>query len=189
MGDKSHQGYVNCLRWSHNNNFEILSGSSNGEVFWWDIRKMNEAPCQFKIEFIETDNKGLTLGTAVDNLNTDSTDFRIDNKYACTAVEFDQISSKHIRIGTGDGRVIYANKNGNKMEKTFEIKCHEASLSTVAQNWASYKCILTVDSCEIKVWGEDIKLDPIFSVSSIENEYACGAWSLTRLVCYRIHTF
>lgn len=169
IADESHQSYVNCLRWSPKNNFELLSGSSNGEIFWWDIRKMNESPCQFKIESNET------LGSA------DSTDYHRDNQNACTAVDFDRLSSKNIRIGTGDGRVILAHKNDNKMEKVCETKCHEASVSSVAQSaLTSYKCILTVDSCEIKVWGEDMKVDPIFSVSSIENEFACGAWSLTR---------
>lgn len=130
---------------------------------------MNELPCQLKIESNET------LESAVDNRSTGST--------ACTAVDFDKLSSKNIRIGTGDGRVILAHKNDNKMEKVFETKCHEASVSSVAQSaLASYKCILTVDCCEIKVWGEDMRVDPIFSVSSIENEFACGAWSLTRLV-------
>lgn len=180
VADNTHQGYVSCLRWSHKNNFEMLSGSSNGEVFWWDIRKMNE-PCEFKIESIQTNGKGSAATVAADNVSVDSAEIRTLGN-ACTAVEFDKIHPKDIRIGTGDGRVIFAHKNGNKIEKTYENECHDGSVSTIAQNWASYKCILTVDSCDIKVWGEDMKTNPIFSVSSIENEFCCGSWSLTRLV-------
>lgn len=183
IADKTHNGYVNCLRWSPKNNFELLSGSSNGEVFWWDIRKMNESPCEFKIELIKTDEKETLAGGKADNLSIDSTEFRTAT---CSSVEFDKVHSKYIRIGTGDGRVILAHKNGNKVEKTDERKCHEVSVSTITQNWASFKCILTVDSGDVKVWGEDMKNDPIFSVSSIDNEFSCGAWSLTRLACHNL---
>lgn len=180
VADKTHHGYVNCLRWSHKNNFELLSGSSNGEVFWWDIRKMNEPPCELKIKLIRTDEKRTTSAAGTtDNLITDSAEL---HTAACSSVEFDKVHSKYIRVGTGDGRVILAHKNGNTIEIKDERKCHEASVSTIAQNWASFKCILTVDSCDIKVWGEDMKSDPIFSVSSIDNEFCCGAWSQTRLV-------
>lgn len=155
----------------------MLSGSSNGEVFWWDIRKMNEPPTQFKIDSVDT---GKTGPENIDNLSISSSP--IDNKNACTAVEFDKVHSKNITIGTGDGRVIFAHKNHGKLEKMHEIKCHDAAVSAVDQNWASYKCILTVDSSDVKVWCKDMKCDPMFSLSSIENEFACGCWSLTRLV-------
>ncbi len=155
----------------------MLSGSSNGEVFWWDIRKMNESPCQYKIELNNADKKGSSIGG---KLSIDSTDMYTVNKNACTAVDFDKIHSKYIRIGTGDGSVIAAHKNNNKIEKMYEIQCHENSVSTIFQNWASYKCILTVDSCDIKVWDEDMETEPIFTASSIENEYCCGALSLNR---------
>lgn len=178
--DHAHQGYVKCLQWSHRNNFDMLSGSSNGEVFWWDIRKMNEPPCQFEIESMDVGKAG-SENTDYDNLSIDSY-CPTDNKNGCIAVEFDKAHSKNIHIGTGDGRVIFAHKNHGKLEKMYEIKCHDAAVSAVDQNWASYKCVLTVDSSDVKVWCDDMKCDPIFSLSSIENEFACGCWSPTRLV-------
>lgn len=167
---------MTCLRWSQKCNYELLSGSSNGEVYWWDIRKMS-APAFVKFESNETEKKG--SGTN-DNLSIDSAEIQPLNKSACTAVEFDKLQSKYIRIGTADGRIISAQKNGNKIEKSHETKCHEDSVLAIAQNWSSYKCILTVDSGDIKVWDEEMKGDPLFMVSSIENDYCCGAWSLTR---------
>ncbi|KAG4066470.1 hypothetical protein HA402_007106 [Bradysia odoriphaga] len=161
VADQTHNGYVSCLRWSHKCNYQMLTGSSNGEVFWWDIRKMNSS--QFQIDRFD----GGRLGSS-------------PNQSACTSLEFDRIHTKNIRIGTGDGRIIIAHKNEGKIEKLSEIRGHEDPVSTIAQNWSSYKCILTVDGCDIKVWGEDMNTDPIFTVSSIVNEFTCGVWSLTR---------
>lgn len=172
----------------------MLTGSSNGEVFWWDIRKMNGSLCQFKIDPVDGDKMGSSQDQETapktkrssrnrsGNIDIGWTELNTINKNACTSVEFDKIHKKNIRIGTGDGRVIVAQKNESKIEKLCEIRGHQDPVSTVAQNWASYRCILTVDGCDINVWSEDLTDDPIFNVSSIVDEFTCGVWSLTRSV-------
>ncbi|KAJ6645959.1 Dynein axonemal intermediate chain 2, partial [Pseudolycoriella hygida] len=169
LSKKNHKGHVNCLQWSYKCNHEILSGSSNGEVCLWDFRKMDDSVCRIQIGLADVDEK--ETKSADDDLSEDS-----QSENAITSLEFDKLNSKLIRIGTGNGRVIFANKN----EIEEEIKCHESSISSVTQNWASYKCILTIDSSDVKIWGENMKGDPIFSMSSIDKEFCCGMWSLTR---------
>lgn len=194
VADQRHNGYVSCLKWSHKCNYQMLTGSSSGEVFWWDIRKMNSSPCQFKIDRVDGDkigssqvqtgnlSKNRASRNRSGNLDIGSTELYEISKNACTSLEFDKVHKKNIRIGTGDGRIIVAQKNEGKIEKLYESRVHEDPVSTIAQNRASYKCILTVDGCDIKVWDEDMTTDPIFTMSSIVNEFTCGAWSLTRLV-------
>lgn len=184
IAEQSHQGYVSCLQWSHKNNFEMLSGSSNGEVHWWDIRKMPSPLFYFKIESLESNKKNISgeqsNPNAADNISLDLSDILVQNPNACTAIDFDKTHCKVIRIGAGDGRVIFAHRVNNTLEKMYDVHCHDSSVSTVEQNWYAFKSVLTIDSSDVKVWMDDMKSDPIFTMSSIENEFSCGSWSLTR---------
>lgn len=162
--ESSHRGCVNCVR-QLDENVHILSGSSNGEVFWWDIRNISKPLCDFKID---------SNASKFDKENPST-------EIGCTSLECDKRKPGQILIGTSDGTVIFANKkDGGKLDLSYSIQCHSGPVSSLGQNWASFKCILTVENSEIKIWNEDCKNDAIFSVSSVENEFSCGGWSPTR---------
>lgn len=163
--EKSHRERVTSLRWiSSKKNTEFFTGSSDGQLMWWDTRKFTEPYERLYCDSIKTDEQDLS------------------RSYGCSVLEFEYTIPTRFMVGTQQGWILFGNRKGQTASERLpnKIKCSNGIIHSLERNPAFLKNLLIVSEFAINVWSEDCRNNPILWTSSQLNEMTCGAWSRQR---------
>ncbi|KPA84631.1 putative dynein [Leptomonas pyrrhocoris] len=171
--EESHKDPVWAIKWLQSKSGELLSVSTDGNVFVWDCR-LPEKPVT--IHSISEDNvvlqprnneggaKGILGGLCLD----------YDPQVGGPA--------KYM-IGTEEGTVLSCNRKGKTQHEKLgsnTFNGHHGPIYSVQRNPIFSKYFLTVGDWSARLWFEDFKFTPMFSTFYHKAYLTCGAWHTVR---------
>lgn len=163
--EKSHHDPVSDIFWvSSKTGHQCVSVSTDGQMFWWDTRKLEE-PIDTLV--LDTDSKGggVRLGGSSLEYSTEA-------------------GPSKFLVGTEQGSVMsinLRNKKTNNGITVFDTASgkHHGPIPSIQRNPTHNKFFLTVGDWSAKIWSDDLK-SPIIT-SQYHNSYlTSGCWSPTR---------
>lgn len=161
----SHRERVNTVLWLHSkSNAEFFSGSADGQLYWWDIRKFQEPIDSLVLDPVDTISQEWT------------------RSYGVSMLEFEYTIPTKYMVGSTEGWVFVGNRKGtNPKEKLRRhYNCHDGPIRSLERNPAFVKNFLTVGDYRLKIWNEDHKDNPIVWTKDHECKLLCGTWSRGR---------
>lgn len=161
----SHRERVNTVLWLHSkSNAEFFSGSADGQLYWWDIRKFQEPIDSLVLDPVDTITQEWT------------------RSYGVSILEFEYTIPTKYMVGSTEGWIFVGNRKGtNPKEKLRRhFHCHDGPIRSLERNPAFVKNFLTVGDYRMKIWNEDHKDNPIVWTKDHECKLLCGTWSRGR---------
>jgi dynein intermediate chain 2 len=140
---------------------DIFSTSTDGQVMWWDIRKLVEPVETLKLEYSGY-KSGVTLGGIT--------------------LEYESTMPTKFMVGTEQGVIL----SGNRKGKTPQDKLphafigHVGPIYSLQRNPFYPKNFLSVGDWTAKIWSEDAKESPIMWTQYEKTPLTDGCWSPTR---------
>ncbi|KAJ1340367.1 hypothetical protein BSLG_005009 [Batrachochytrium salamandrivorans] len=137
---------------------EFFSVSTDGQVMWWDIRKLSE-PTETMI--IDPERNGVIVGG--------------------TVLDFETTMPTKFMVGSENGSVFMCNKKAkNPSEKITHIyPGHHGPIYALQRNPFFLKTFLTIGDWKAQIWAEDVR-SPIMSTKYSTQYLTDGCWSPTR---------
>lgn len=163
--EKSHHDPVSDVFWvSSKTGHQCVSLSTDGMMFWWDTRKLDE-PIDSLV--LETDSKG--GGTKLGGSSIDYSTEAGPTKFL---------------IGTEQGIVMSLNLRNKKINNGITIfdtgaGKHHSPIPSIQRNPTHNKYFMTVGDWSARIWSEDIKT-PIITMPYQSSVMTSGCWSPTR---------
>jgi len=171
--ENSHHDPVYDVFWiqSRSGN-ECCSLSTDGQLLWWDIRKLKKGP------------------TDVMLLNAPGSD-GADIVYGGTAMEYrSDAGATRFLVGSEQGAVLLADRKAKKdSESSKSIKAtfgsqpgqqgHHGPIYAIQRNPFNVKYFMTVGDWTAKIWMEDLK-SPLMTTKYDRSYLTSGCWSPTR---------
>ena len=172
--EKSHHDPVSDVFWiSSKTGHQCASISTDGQMMWWDTRKLEEGPI-------------------------DSILLAIDSKIACekklsktsmilggSSLEYNSEAgpTKYL-VGTEQGIVMSVNLRNRKMNNGVSVYDngpgkHHGPIYTIQRNPIHNKYFMTIGDWTARVWAEDLKT-PIITTKYHSSYLTGGCWSPTR---------
>uniref|UniRef100_A0A671KVY1 Dynein, axonemal, intermediate chain 2b n=1 Tax=Sinocyclocheilus anshuiensis TaxID=1608454 RepID=A0A671KVY1_9TELE len=141
---------------------DIFSASTDGQVLWWDIRKMSE-PTERLI--LDPSKKG-----------------NLDNALGAVSLEFETTMPTKFMVGTEQGLVVSCNRKAKTPAE--KIVCtysgHHGPIYALQRNPLFPKNFLTVADWTARIWSEDIKESSIMWTKYHMAHLLDGCWSPVR---------
>ncbi|KAG5685027.1 hypothetical protein PVAND_014230 [Polypedilum vanderplanki] len=169
--ETSHKDQVNSVTfYCSKTNMEFFSGSSAGEICWWDQRNLNE-PIDVLLFEPETMKDGIT--------KTEQKAFGI---LWNIALEYESTIPTKYMVGTDHGVVYICNKRfKTPADRIYSrVQCHAGFISAVQRNPSFLKFFLSVGDFQAKIWCEELKEQPIFWTKEYSSELTFGCWNSVR---------
>ena len=171
--ENSHHDPVYDVFWiqSRSGN-ECCSLSTDGQLLWWDIRKLKKGPTDVM----------LLSGQGVDGN---------DIIYGGTAMEYrSDAGATRFLVGSEQGAVLLADRKAKKdAESSKSIKAtfgsqagqqgHHGPIYAIQRNPFNVKYFMTVGDWTAKVWMEDLK-SPLVTTRYDKSYLTSGCWSPSR---------
>ncbi|EGF84346.1 hypothetical protein BATDEDRAFT_22301 [Batrachochytrium dendrobatidis JAM81] len=157
--EKSHRDPVYNVSWVQSKSgCEFFSVSTDGQVLWWDIRKLSE-PTETMI--IDPEKNGSIVGG--------------------TVLDFETTMPTKFMVGSENGSIFMCNKKAkNPSEKITHIyPGHHGPICALQRNPFFLKNFLTIGDWKAQIWAEDVK-SPIMSTKYSMQYLTDGCWSPTR---------
>ncbi|KAL2916816.1 hypothetical protein HK105_203595 [Polyrhizophydium stewartii] len=157
--EKSHRDPVYNVAWVQSKSgSEFFSVSTDGQVLWWDIRKLSE-PTETML--IDPEKNGTIVGG--------------------TVLDFETTMPTKFMIGSENGSVFMCNKKAkNPSEKITHIyPGHHGPVYALQRNPFFLKNFLTVGDWKAQIWSEDVR-SPIMSTKYSMHYLTDGCWSPAR---------
>ncbi|KAJ3031120.1 Dynein intermediate chain 2, axonemal, partial [Rhizophlyctis rosea] len=157
--EKSHRDPVYNLAWVQSKSgSEFFSVSTDGQVLWWDIRKLSE-PTESLL--LDPEKNGNVVGG--------------------TVLDFETTMPTKFMVGAENGSVFMCNKKAkNPSEKITHIyPGHHGPVYALQRNPFFLKNFLTVGDWKSQIWSEDVR-SPIMSTRYVNSYLTDGCWSPTR---------
>jgi len=159
--EKSHRDPVYKIAWLHGKTpTECASTSTDGQVLWWDIRRLGEPS-----EMLTLDDKsaeGRLMGG-------------VSMEYSAAG------GPTKFLIGTEQGKVISCSRKGktnaDKLGTVYEGHC--GPVYGLQRNTFFPKYFLTVGDWTVRLWNEELRA-PIMSSKYFKNYVEDACWSPTR---------
>ncbi|EDQ84795.1 uncharacterized protein MONBRDRAFT_39146 [Monosiga brevicollis MX1] len=156
--EASHRDPVHGLCYmSSKTGTEFFSTSTDGQVMWWDSRKL-DAPT----EVLQLDVNEQMMGGIV--------------------ADFESTMPTRFMVGTEQGVIINGNRKGKspaeKLASTFEG--HHGPVYSIRRNPFSPKYFLSVGDWTARVWCEDVRESAVLWSKYYPCYLTCGVWSHTR---------
>lgn len=151
---------------------ECCSLSTDGQLLWWDIRKLKKGP------------------TDVMLLNSPGADGQ-DIVYGGTAMEYrSDAGATRFLVGSEQGAVLLADRKAKKdSESSKSIKAtfgsqpgqqgHHGPIYAIQRNPFNVKYFMTVGDWTARIWMEDLK-SPLMTTKYDRSYLTSGCWSPTR---------
>ncbi|XP_047042151.1 dynein intermediate chain 3, ciliary-like [Helicoverpa zea] len=164
----AHRDYVrNVLFINAKTGMEFFSGSPDGVVKWWDMRKIDEPTDEMIIDVVKTQNDVQSMAKS----------------NGISVMEFEQTIPTRFMVGTENGYVINGNRKGktalDKLPAKFEA--HVGPVWRVERNPGFLKNFLTVGDWTARIWSEDCRESSVLWTPPLRHRVTDGAWSPTRL--------
>ncbi|KAJ3122424.1 Dynein intermediate chain 2, axonemal [Nowakowskiella sp. JEL0407] len=157
--EKSHRDPVYNVAWVQSKSgSEFFSVSTDGQVLWWDIRKLAE-PTESLL--LDPEKNGNIVGG--------------------TVLDFETTMPTKFMVGAENGTVLMCNKKAkNPGEKITHIyPGHHGPIRALQRNPFFPKNFLTVGDWTAKIWAEDIR-SPIMATKYGLSYLTDACWSPTR---------
>ncbi|KAH9281265.1 Dynein intermediate chain 3, ciliary [Echinococcus granulosus] len=141
---------------------EFFSASTDGQVLWWDVRKMNEPT---EILYLDpTKNQELNCSVGA------------------YALEYEPTIPTKFMAGTEQGMIISCNRKGKSpAEKVAAVfSGHKGPVYALQRNPFFTKFFLSVGDWSARIWSEDMKDDPIMWTPYHDSGATDGRWSPVR---------
>lgn len=156
--ERSHRDPVHSVKFlSSKTGTECFSTSTDGQVLWWDIRKLSEP----------TDQLLLDTGRG---------------QWGGVVVEYESTMPTKFMVGSEQGAVVLGNRKAKtpaeRIAGTYEG--HHGPVYTVERNPFSTKFFLTVGDWTSRIWSEDIRESSVLTSRYHPCYLTCGTWSRTR---------
>lgn len=160
-----HRERINSVLWVNSKtNSELFSGSSDGRVYWWDIRRLAQPVEDLLLDPIQTDNQELnrSLGASV--------------------LEYETTIPTRFMVGTEQGYVFSCNRKGKVPTEKIasRLHCHKGPIYSLERNRVFIKSYLTVGDWSARVWTEECKESAIVWIKNHATPLLAGTWSNTR---------
>ncbi len=161
--EKSHRDPVYKMAWLHGKTpFECASTSTDGQVLWWDIRKLGEPSEMLMLEDKAADSGGRLMGG-------------VSMEYSAAG------GPSKFLVGTEQGKVVSCSrkaKNPNdKIGMIYEGHC--GPVYGLQRNPFFPKYFLTVGDWTVRLWNEELR-SPIMTSKYFKNYVLDATWSPTR---------
>eukprot|EP00325_Prymnesiales_sp_UTEX-LB-985_P001884 CAMPEP_0174697580 /NCGR_PEP_ID=MMETSP1094-20130205/3399_1 /TAXON_ID=156173 /ORGANISM="Chrysochromulina brevifilum, Strain UTEX LB 985" /LENGTH=567 /DNA_ID=CAMNT_0015894583 /DNA_START=31 /DNA_END=1734 /DNA_ORIENTATION=- len=158
--EKSHRDPVFKIAWLHGKTpNECASASTDGQVLWWDIRRLGEPT-----ETLQLDDKTNVEPGA--------------RPMGATSMEY---TGMKFLIGTEQGKIISCQRKGktnaDKLGAMYEGHC--GPVYGLQRNSFFPKFFLTVGDWTVRMWNEELRT-PIMSSKYFKNYVMDACWSPTR---------
>ena len=163
--EKSHHDPVYDVFWINSKTGnQCVSVSTDGQMLWWDTRKLNE-PTDSLLMCTDSKNNGQVLGGSSLEYNSEAG------------------PSKYL-VGTEQGVVMMVNLKNRKQNNGITVfdqgaGKHHGPIYSIQRNPANSKCFLTIGDWTARIWNEDIRT-PIMTTKYHSSYLTSGCWSPTR---------
>uniref|UniRef100_A0A3B3BWR0 Dynein, axonemal, intermediate chain 2b n=1 Tax=Oryzias melastigma TaxID=30732 RepID=A0A3B3BWR0_ORYME len=141
---------------------DAFSASTDGQVLWWDVRKLSEPTERLILDLGKEGNLGRALGAI--------------------SLEFEITMPTKFMVGTEEGLIISCNRKAKTPAE--KIVCtydgHHGSVYAVQRNPFLPKNFLTVGDWCARIWSEDIKESSIINTKHGVSELMDACWSPVR---------
>ncbi|XP_067914809.1 dynein axonemal intermediate chain 2 isoform X1 [Heterodontus francisci] len=141
---------------------DCFSASTDGQVLWWDIRKMSEPVERLILDVTKKDNPDIAHGAV--------------------SLEFETTMPTKFMVGTEQGVIILGNRKGKlPAEKIVSIFTgHHGPVYAVQRNPFYPKYFLTVGDWTARIWSEEIRDSSIIWTNYHMSNLTDGCWSPIR---------
>ncbi|KAL5108173.1 Dynein intermediate chain 3 ciliary [Taenia crassiceps] len=141
---------------------EFFSTSTDGQVLWWDVRKMNEPTEILYLDPTKNQDLSCSIGAY--------------------ALEYEPTIPTKFMAGTEQGMIISCNRKGKSpAEKVAAVfPGHKGPVYALQRNPFFTKFFLSVGDWSARIWSEDMKDDPIMWTPYHESGVTDGRWSPVR---------
>lgn len=165
----SHSEPVTDLMWlSSKLGTDFITSSTDGSVFWWDIREPGKPIDQLKC--IESTEDEVGIG--------------------CTKIEYNPEYGPKYLLGTEKGSILLANKKPKKsvdinLQQSYGLDTgrHLGPVYALQRNPLNPRYFLSVGDWSVKIWDEDLKT-PIVRTRYHASYLTDGCWSPSRSGVY-----
>nr|XP_017499480.2 dynein intermediate chain 2, axonemal isoform X2 [Manis javanica] len=141
---------------------ECFSASTDGQVMWWDIRKMSEPT---EVVILDITKKE-----------------QLENALGAMSLEFESTLPTKFMVGTEQGIVVSCNRKAKTAAE--KIVCtfsgHHGPIYALQRNPFYPKNFLTVGDWTARIWSEDSRESPIMWTKYHMAYLTDGAWSPVR---------
>lgn len=179
--ENSHHDPVYDVFWiqSRSGN-ECCSLSTDGQLLWWDIRKLKKGPTDVMLLSAQGGGAGGADGASA-----------ADIVYGGTAMEYrSDAGATRFLVGSEQGAVLLADRKAKKdAESSKSIKAtfgsqagqqgHHGPIYAIQRNPFNVKYFMTVGDWTAKIWMEDLK-SPLITTKYDKSYLTSGCWSPTR---------
>ncbi|KAK5640046.1 hypothetical protein RI129_010857 [Pyrocoelia pectoralis] len=159
----SHREPVSCVLWINSKSgLEFFSTSTDGQVKWWDARKLTE-PLETLILNCPDQNIEMAMG-------------------ACS-LEYEGTIPTRFMVGTEKGVIISCNRKGKSPSEKMGTKftAHLGPVLAIQRNAAYVKNFLSIGDWTARIWSEDCKESSIIWTCYHRDRFIDGGWSPTRV--------
>lgn len=167
--DNSHHDPVYQVSWIQSKTGNMCASSStDGQILWWDIRRMQEPVNSVKLG----DNAG--------------------NVFGCSSMAYSMLTPHKYLVGTEQGLVVSVNskmRNKDRQMMVYDINngsgtdgytpAHYAPIASIERNAQVPKYFLTVADWTARIWCEDLETD-LLATPFCTSYLSAGCWSPTR---------
>ncbi|XP_024084195.1 dynein intermediate chain 2, axonemal [Cimex lectularius] len=143
---------------------EFFSSSTDGQVKWWDVRKL-KSPLETLM---------LDISKGEDQL--------LSRALGASVLEYEPTIPTRFMVGTEKGIVICGNRKGKTPSEKLGVQyqAHHGPIWSLQRNPAFLKNFLTVGDWTARVWSEDCRESSIIWTSYQKTKLTRGAWSPTK---------
>ncbi|XP_067145077.1 dynein intermediate chain 3, ciliary-like [Centruroides vittatus] len=158
----SHHDPVYKALWLHSRSGkECFSASTDGQVLWWDIRKLNE-PTEV---LILDPRKGIKPCRK--------------SAYRARCLEYDPTIPTKFMIGTEEGMIFIGNRKGKSLSDKVGTmyKQEYGSVRALQRNYFISKVFLSAHNRSVKIWAEECRDSPILTFKNDEYSINDACWN------------
>ncbi|KAF5294468.1 hypothetical protein FQR65_LT01594 [Abscondita terminalis] len=162
----SHRDPVLSALWIYSKSgLEFFSTSPDGQVKWWDARKLDQN---------------------VENLILSSPGQIIEKSLGASSLEYEFTIPTRFMVGTEKGILISCNRKGKSPSEKMGLKfqAHMGPVLSIQRNPAFLKNFLSVGDWTARIWSEDCKESSIMWTSCHKSRLTDCSWSPTRFCTY-----
>ncbi|XP_008543431.1 dynein axonemal intermediate chain 2 [Microplitis demolitor] len=163
--ENSHRDACNKVLWINSKTgTEFFSSSRDGQIKWWDTRKLQTPMDTLVIDLVKPEEQDIDRATGV------------------TTLQFESSLGTRFMCGLENGIVISGNRKGKTPSEKIATRFHAqyGPVITVLRNPTFVKNFLTVGDWAARIWSEDCRESCITWTPGHRELLTGGAWSTTR---------
>ncbi|XP_033330387.1 dynein intermediate chain 3, ciliary isoform X1 [Megalopta genalis] len=161
----SHRDVCNKVLWINSKTgTEFFSASKDGQIMWWDTRKLQKSTETLVIDLCKPEDQN------------------VDNAIGISALQFEPSMGTRFMCGLENGVVISGNRKGKTPSEKIatRFKAQYGPVIGLERNPTFVKNFITIGDWTTRIWSEDCKESCIAWTPGHRNFLMGGAWSVTR---------